>query len=147
VAAPPRAGLSLPPSSRLNKKWAKDEVHLRKRKPLKLPKIADRKQDGIPGHEPNLWIWYRVPGIPDFMIREERILSAILGSLLFIHSYNKHYYPELFINCVVSSRREFADGAEFKTGGTRSQIPENLGHVPELGARLQIQDLEIQRHS
>jgi hypothetical protein len=48
------------------------------------PKIADIKQDGIPGHEPNLWIWYRVPGIPDFtpifdLIREERILSAILG--------------------------------------------------------------------
>jgi hypothetical protein len=49
-----------------------------------IPKIADRKQDGIPGHEPNLWIWYRVPGIPDFtpifdLIREERILSANLG--------------------------------------------------------------------
>ena len=35
---------------------------------------------------------------------------------------------------VVSSRREFTDGAEFKTRGTRSQIPENLGHVPEFGA-------------
>jgi hypothetical protein len=51
----------------------------------KRPKIADRKQDGIPGHEPNLWIWYRVPGIPDFtpifdlLRREERILSTILG--------------------------------------------------------------------
>jgi hypothetical protein len=50
------------------------------------PKIADRKQDGIPGHEPNLWIWYRIPGIPDFtpifdLIREEKILSAILGPM------------------------------------------------------------------
>ena len=42
------------------------------------------------------------------------------------------------MNCIVSSRRKFADGAEFKTRGTRSQIPENLGHVPEFGARLQI---------
>ena len=50
--------------------------------------------------------------------------------------------PELFINCVISSRREFADGAEFKTRGTRSQIPEKLGHVPEFGARLQIHDRE-----
>jgi len=41
------------------------------------------------------------------------------------------------MNCVVSSRREFADGAEFKTRGTRSQIPENLGHVPEFGTRLE----------
>jgi hypothetical protein len=47
---------------------------------------------------------------------------------------SNHDLPELFINCVVSSRREFADGAEFKTRGTRSQIPENLGHVPEFGA-------------
>ena len=43
------------------------------------------------------------------------------------------YLPELSINCVVSLRREFADGTEFKTRGTRSQIPENLGHVPEFG--------------
>ena len=57
------------------------------------------------------------------------------------------YLPELFINCVVSSRREFADGAEFKTRGTRSQIPENLGHVPEFGARLQIHDRERLRNS
>jgi hypothetical protein len=33
-------------------------------------------------------------------------------------------------------------GAEFKTRGTRSQIPEKLGHVPEFGARLQIHDRE-----
>ena len=56
------------------------------------------------------------------------------------------------MNCVVSSRREFADGAEFKTRGTRSQIPENLVHfpefgsvpefAPEFGARLQIHDRE-----
>jgi hypothetical protein len=51
-------------------------------------KIADRKRYGIPGHEPNLRIWYRVPGIPDFthsldMIREERILSAISGGTFF----------------------------------------------------------------
>ena len=57
-----------------------------------------------------------------------------------------HYSPELFMNDVVSSRRELADGAEFKTRGTRSQIRENLGHVPEFDARLQIQDLEIQRN-
>jgi hypothetical protein len=59
--------------------------------------------------------------------------------LLFFLSDNT---PELFINCVVSSRKEFADGTEFKTRGTRSQIPENLGHVPEFGARLQIHDRE-----
>jgi hypothetical protein len=47
-----------------------------------------------------------------------------------------------YVNYVVSSRREFADGAEFKTRGTRSQIPENLGHVPEFDARLQIHDRE-----
>ena len=41
------------------------------------------------------------------------------------------------MNCVVSSRRKFAEGAEFKTRGTRSQIPENLGHVPEFGTRLE----------
>jgi hypothetical protein len=29
------------------------------------PKIADGKCVGIPGHEPILWNWYRVPGIPD----------------------------------------------------------------------------------
>jgi hypothetical protein len=38
------------------------------------------------------------------------------------------------MNYVVSPDPEFADGAEFKTRGTRSQIPENLGHVPEFGA-------------
>jgi hypothetical protein len=27
------------------------------------PKIADRTCVGIPGHEPILWNWYRVPGI------------------------------------------------------------------------------------
>jgi hypothetical protein len=58
------------------------------------PKIADRKRYGIPGHEPNLWIWYRLPGIPDFtsildLIREERILSAILGSGLEIGGQKK----------------------------------------------------------
>ena len=36
-------------------------------------------------------------------------------------------FPELFINCLVSSRREFADGAEF---GDMTQILRNLGHVP-----------------
>ena len=51
-------------------------------------------------------------------------------------------FHELFINCFVSSRREFADGAEFKTRGTRSQIPENLSHVPEFGTRLQIHHRE-----
>jgi hypothetical protein len=38
------------------------------------------------------------------------------------------------MNYVISPGREFADSAEFKTRGTRSQIPENLGHVPEFGA-------------
>jgi len=49
------------------------------------------------------------------------------------------------MNDVISPGREFADGAEFKTRGTRSQIPdtdegdtsqipENLGSVPEFGA-------------
>jgi hypothetical protein len=42
------------------------------------------------------------------------------------------------MNDVISPGREFADGAEFKTRETRSQIPENLGHVPEFSARLQI---------
>jgi hypothetical protein len=53
-----------------------------------------------------------------------------------------YHLSGLFINCLVSLRREFVDGAEFKTRGIRSQIPENLGHVPEFSARLQIRDLE-----
>ena len=53
--------------------------------------------------------------------------SRLLGGRLFLINSGRH--------------------AEFKTRGTRSQIPENLGHVPEFGARLQIQDLEIQRNS
>jgi hypothetical protein len=36
-------------------------------------------------------------------------------------------FPELFINCLVSSRREFADGAEF---GDMTQILRNLGSCP-----------------
>jgi len=51
-------------------------------------------------------------------------------------------FPELFINCFVSSRRAFADGAEF---GDMTQILRNLGSCPprlEFGARLQIQNLK-----
>jgi hypothetical protein len=51
-------------------------------------------------------------------------------------------FPELFINCLVSSRREFADGAEF---GDMTQILRNLGSCPprlEFGTRLQIHDLD-----
>ena len=64
------------------------------------PQITDREQDGIPGHELNLWIWYRVPGIPDFtplfdLIREERILSAILGSRLSLTSLRAAIYTSL----------------------------------------------------
>jgi hypothetical protein len=29
-----------------------------------VPEIADRTRVGIQGHEPILWNWYRVPGIP-----------------------------------------------------------------------------------
>ena len=59
------------------------------------------------------------------------------GLIIYILEFIPFIYPELFINCVVSSRREFADSAEFKTRGTRSQIPENLGHVPEFSTRLE----------
>jgi len=51
-------------------------------------------------------------------------------------------FPELFINCFVSSRRVFADGAEF---GDMTQILRNLGSCPprlEFGTRLQIQNLK-----
>jgi hypothetical protein len=73
---------------------------------------------------------------------EYQLIGLQLVDILESNLLNLNYSPELFINCFVSSRRVFADGAEFKMRGTRSQIPENLGHVPEFGARLQIHDRE-----
>jgi hypothetical protein len=80
-----------------------------------------------------------------FYIHRHPLYIKTPKNLHIYHFYRNLIYP---VACrvetfgFVSSRREFADGAEFKTRGIRSQIPENLDHVPEFGTRLKIHDRE-----